>query len=449
MASSLIHILSSLRPSDADFSEQEAWLIQVYRLLSVLATLLIPVFGVLYEFRNPAYVDPWSVRLTMSALFGGLFGLSYVSSWAQRHYTYLMWGCLYALLTWICALTALNQVNGDYSVALVFVFCVVGVCIGIGIRRIEPLVWFLGYGVLSTIGIYFVAPSPQTSSFALIGCTATLSIVLHIAFRAALSMRQQLEAAREEANAASQLKSALLANMSHEVRTPLTSILGFAELIADADPDNPEALAQSIRRSGRRLLDTLDSVLQVSRLESGAVDLDLEPLDVGEVVNERVEAFEPTADQQEIQLAFRRDDDPVEAEVDADATKRIVEELVRNAIDFSEAGDRVYVTVRAHPERVTITVADTGVGMNAERLDELLRPFEQASVGQDRTHEGVGLGLTVAHRLVHLMNGSVEVDSEKGEGTRVIVAFPRPSPAAASTRPSRAARGRTPIAERS
>ena len=426
MASSLFDILWFLRPDDAEFSEREAWLVQAYRFLSGVAAVLIPVFGVLYHLLPTDYVDPWWARIAMAGLFGALLGGSYVSTWIRDHYIPLFWGCLYVLVTWVSTLTALNVVSGDYAVAFLFVFCVVGVCIGIGLQCMGPLVWFLGYALFLTGSIYLVVAAPETSSFVLVGCVATLSIVLYVVFQARLSMQQELKAAREEAKTASRLKSALLANMSHEVRTPLTSILGFAELIADADPDNPDALAQSIRRSGRRLLDTLDSVLQVSRLESGAVDLEPEPLNLDEVVADRVDALTPIARQDDVQLEVHQNAAPVEVQVDVDATERIVDELVRNAIEFSEAGDQARVWVQDDdPEHVTVTVEDTGVGMKEERLDELLRPFEQASVGRDRTHEGTGLGLTVVYHLVQLLDGTIEVESEKGEGTRITVMLPR------------------------
>ena len=426
MTSSLFDILWFLRPDDAEFSEREAWLVQAYRFLSGVAAALIPVFGVLYHLLPTDYVDPWWARIAMAGLFGALLGGSYVSTWIRDHYIPLFWGCLYVLVTWVSTLTALNVVSGDYAVAFLFVFCVVGVCIGIGLQCMGPLVWFLGYALFLTGSIYLVVAAPETSSFVLVGCVATLSIVLYVVFQARLSMQQELKAAREEAKTASRLKSALLANMSHEVRTPLTSILGFAELIADADPDNPDALAQSIRRSGRRLLDTLDSVLQVSRLESGAVDLEPEPLNLDEVVADRVDALTPIARQDDVQLEVHQNAAPVEVQVDVDATERIVDELVRNAIEFSEAGDQARVWVQDDdPEHVTVTVEDTGVGMKEERLDELLRPFEQASVGRDRTHEGTGLGLTVVYHLVQLLDGTIEVESEKGEGTRITVMLPR------------------------
>ena len=426
MASSLFDFLSFLWPDDPKLSEREAWLVQAYRFLSGVAAVLIPVFGVLYHLLPTDYVDPWWARIAMAGLFGALLGGSYVSTWIRDHYIPLFWGCLYVLVTWVSTLTALNVVSGDYAVAFLFVFCVVGVCIGIGLQRMGPLVWFLGYALFLTGSIYLVVAAPETSSFVLVGCVATLSIVLYVVFQARLSMQQELKAAREEAKTASRLKSALLANMSHEVRTPLTSILGFAELIADADPDNPDALAQSIRRSGRRLLDTLDSVLQVSRLESGAVDLEPEPLNLDEMVADRVDALTPIARQDDVQLEVHQNAAPVEVQVDVDATERIVDELVRNAIEFSEAGDQARVWVQDDdPEHVTVTVEDTGVGMKEERLDELLRPFEQASVGRDRTHEGTGLGLTVVYHLVQLLDGTIEVESEKGEGTRITVMLPR------------------------
>ena len=173
-------------------------------------------------------------------------------------------------------------------------------------------------------------------------------------------------------------------------------------------------------------VDTLDSVLQVSRLESGAVDLEPEPLNLDEVVADRVDALTPIARQDDVQLEVHQNAAPVEVQVDVDATERIVDELVRNAIEFSEAGDQARVWVQDDdPEHVTVTVEDTGVGMKEERLDELLRPFEQASVGRDRTHEGTGLGLTVVYHLVQLLDGTIEVESEKGEGTRITVMLPR------------------------
>ena len=115
--------------------------------------------------------------------------------------------------------------------------------------------------------------------------------------------------------------------------------------------------------------------------------------------------------------------------------ERIVDEFVQNAIDFSEAGDQARVWVQGTLEHVTFTVEGTGVGMSEGCLDELFRPFEQASVGQDRTHEGAGLGLTITHRLVCLMDGATNVKSEEGTGTRVTVILPREADVADTEQP--------------
>lgn len=189
-------------------------------------------------------------------------------------------------------------------------------------------------------------------------------------------------------------------------------------------------------------------MLRVLKLESGVVELHPEPVDLSALAATPVEALQSMTERQDVHLEFDPNGTPVQAHVDPGATERIVEELVRNAIDFSETGDRARVTVRHSPGTARFTVEDTGVGMDAEHLDQLFRPFEQASVGQDRTHEGTGLGLTVTHRLVHLMNGSIEIESEQGVGPRVVVTFPSPK-ASDSVPASRASESRTPTADQS
>lgn len=181
----------------------------------------------------------------------------------------------------------------------------------------------------------------------------------------------------------------------------------------------------------------------MSQLESGAIDLEPEPLSASQVVADRVDALSSRAEQQDVALSFDPADAEAPARLDRDATKRIVDELLRNAIDFSEAGDRAHVEVEHRPDYVRIVVEDTGIGMDEERLEELLRPFEQASVGHKRTHEGTGLGLTVVHHLVHLMDGSIDIESERGRGTRVAVRLPHRLATAPSTREPVAGEDRT------
>jgi signal transduction histidine kinase len=337
-------------------------------------------------------------------------------------------GSLYLVLTWFAVMTGLNGLAGNYAVGLLVVFTVLSVPFGIGITTLTPLLWFLGFGTLLIGGLVAVVPTPQTSPLLLVACVLLLDLLLCVVVYTQLSMRRALRRTTEEAQAANQLKSALLSNMSHEVRTPLTSILGFAELIAEADADNPQVLAARIHDSGKRLLDMLNAVLQVSRLESGTVDLAPQRLDAAAVVADGANTVAAMAERRGVHLTVDTPEASIPAHLDRDALRQIVHVLARNAVEFSEDGDRARVAVEGTSDHLELTVEDTGIGMSDAFLDEVFDAFQQETVGQARTHEGPGLGLTVAHRLVDLLDGSIDVDSEKGEGTRVVVRLPRHEP---------------------
>jgi signal transduction histidine kinase len=432
MTASIFRSFTALRPDDPDLSDEERGRIQVYRLLCLLAALLIPAFGGFYEVVNPTAVDPLWARLGFTGLFGGLVGASYLSSFLRRCFVPIVQGGLYVVLTWFVVITGLNDLAGNYAMGLPAVFTVVSFTFSIGITTLPPLLWFLGYGTLLVGGLAIVVPHPQTSLLILFACVVLLDILLWVVVHTQLSMQRTLKRTTEEARAANQLKSALLSNMSHEVRTPLTSILGFAELIAEADADDPQKLAARIHDSGERLLEMLNDVLQVSRLESGAVDLAPERLDAGAVVAERVEAVRSRAQQAGVHLSVETPEAPLPVYLDPNALRRIVDVLVRNAVEFSEEGDRARIVVRGEGGRLGLTVEDTGVGMSEAFQREVFEAFEQESVGQTRTHEGSGLGLTVAHRLVDLLGGTIEVESEEGAGTRIDVYLPCREPAPVS-----------------
>jgi PAS domain S-box-containing protein len=250
---------------------------------------------------------------------------------------------------------------------------------------------------------------------------------------------QNLRAAKERAEEMNRLKTAFLANMSHEIRTPLTSIIGFAELLADEATGRRRKMADLIRRSGGRLKETLTSVLELARLEGDAITLTPERLDLAERVRETVELLRPQVQSQAVTLALEGVDGSVSAELDRAALDRILTNLLTNAIKFTEEG-QITVTLRPASETVTVVVADTGCGIDEAFLQRIYDAFEQESSGMTRTHEGVGLGLTITQRLVRLMGGSIDIESEKGEGTTVAVTLPRhaapePAPPAAEAAP--------------
>ena len=236
------------------------------------------------------------------------------------------------------------------------------------------------------------------------------------ALRSELAERRQAQA---RAEAASQAKDALLSSMSHEFRTPLTAILGFADvLISEADADQ-RPLLQAIDRGAQRLLGTLDGVLELSWIASSA-DLRSEPVAIGDVARAAAAAAQPEAAGRGLSVEVVGDG---VARVDPRAAGVVLDALVHNAVRFTERG-RVTVVVAQDAETVRVDVTDTGIGMPAAFVGVATEPFRQASEGDARTHEGVGLGLTIAHRLTGKMRGRLEITSLEGRGTTVTVRLP-------------------------
>jgi PAS domain S-box-containing protein len=234
---------------------------------------------------------------------------------------------------------------------------------------------------------------------------------------------QELRAAKERAEAMNRLKTSFLANMSHEIRTPLTSIIGFADLLSEQVDDGARELLQMIRQSGERLEETLTSILDLSKLESEDIQADLESVDLSDEVRAVVDLFQPRAQQKNIDVRVDEPDDPVEAPLDSRAFRRILTHLVSNAVKFTKAGS-VCVQLRCTGESVVIRVKDTGVGIGPNHIDRIFREFAQESEGYTREYEGVGIGLAITQRLVKLLKGTIEVESEKGVGSIFTVAFP-------------------------
>jgi PAS domain S-box-containing protein len=260
------------------------------------------------------------------------------------------------------------------------------------------------------------------------GETQTIGMVEDIDDRK--RQKQQLKDAKEEAEEMSRLKSAFLANMSHEIRTPLTSILGFAEAIGDAASESEtdeipiENFAHRISKSGRRLLETLDSVLDLSQLEAGSMNLSPSPFDLTEEVRETVDLLEQKAEEAGVTLQTDLPDRPVKINTDKGALRRVQRNLLSNALKYTEAGGQAEIRVREEDTTVILEVEDTGIGMDPDRVNQLFNAFEQESTGPDRSHEGSGLGLAIVDHLVGEMGGTIEVATEKGVGTCFTVRFP-------------------------
>lgn len=247
----------------------------------------------------------------------------------------------------------------------------------------------------------------------------------------------ELTVAKEKAEEASQLKSAMLANMSHEVRTPLTSITGFAELLTDEANGQAKQFATMIHENSKRLLETLGSVLRLSKLEAGKQTLKREEVDLVHEAEALVAEQEERARDADVRLRLESPHESCACKLDRGAVQRILRNLVGNAIKFTESGGEVIVRVDrvshgpsteaggAPFTHARLEVEDTGIGMSDSFLEDMFQAFRQESQGPRRTHEGSGLGLSITKQLVELLHGDVYVESEKGVGTRFTIHLPR------------------------
>ena len=237
--------------------------------------------------------------------------------------------------------------------------------------------------------------------------------------------------AKEAAEAAARLKSSMMANMSHEIRTPLTSVIGFAEILSNRLDGELGTFAEKAHRSSNRLMRTLESVLELSRLEAGTFDLNWEAVQPAAIASDTVERLRPQARRKDLSLTVDRPDQPVTGQLNEEALRRILENLLENAIKFTPDGGTVSVCVRMDDadDTIVLSVEDTGVGISDEALPEIFEAFKQESEGMDREYEGSGLGLSIVQEITEALGGSLHVETEKGEGSRFIVRLP-PNPEA-------------------
>ena len=230
-----------------------------------------------------------------------------------------------------------------------------------------------------------------------------------------------LEAAKLAAEKANLAKSDFLSSMSHELRSPLNAILGFAQLMESASPSptdsQKESLAQ-ILQAGWHLLKLINEILDLAVIEAGKVLLSTEPVSLAEILSECQAMLEPKAQQQGITMTFPRFDKPMFVSADRTRLKQVVINLLSNAIKYNKPSGTVVVVCKADTsQRTRISVTDTGMGLTAEKLVQLYQPFNR--LGQEAVGgvAGTGIGLVVTKRLVELMGGELGVESTVGAGS--------------------------------
>ncbi|MDB5734099.1 MAG: Signal transduction histidine kinase [Alphaproteobacteria bacterium] len=245
-----------------------------------------------------------------------------------------------------------------------------------------------------------------------------------------------IRAARAEAELNSRSKSAFLSTMSHELKTPLNAIIGFSDLMKTGAtrPDEAADYALHIANAGRRLLEVVSDVLDMSRLESGSLSLDRRECLIGEVLEIAVENAQPLFVAKHQVIDLRLEPGLHDFEGDTKRLRQLFANLLSNASKFTPEKGRILVMAKAAKDSITIAIADTGVGMTHEQIVLALKPFAQVEAHLARTQEGTGLGLPLAMGIVKLHGGSLHLDSQPGEGTTAIVTLPRSVQRAATTR---------------
>ncbi|MEJ2122079.1 MAG: HAMP domain-containing sensor histidine kinase [Alphaproteobacteria bacterium] len=240
---------------------------------------------------------------------------------------------------------------------------------------------------------------------------------------------KQMRVAMEEAKLASRAKSEFLANISHELRTPLNAINGFSQLMLNAtfgplgDPRYHEYV-KDINGSGEHLLTLINEILDLSRIEAGKRELSESEIELDHLIASCLRVVRPRAEDKGITLENRVTDDAPVLWADETALKQVLLNLIVNGVKFSPSGGRVTVSVEPEDGGITVVVADTGIGIAAEDLETIMKPFGQAHNPRTRGEEGTGLGLPLANALTELHGGTLTLDSVPDNGTTVRVRLP-------------------------
>ena len=245
----------------------------------------------------------------------------------------------------------------------------------------------------------------------------------------AMNAREEALVAKEAAEKANHMKSMFLATMSHELRTPLNAVIGFSQLL-EAETFGPlgspryREYADIIEKAGQHLLDLINDILDMSKIEAGKFELSREVIDCNAVVEECANLVSARATEHQIAVTRDLPRRSIDFYADPRAIKQILLNLLSNAIKFTPAGGRVTVSARELDGAVRLTVTDTGIGIPADEIARLGSPFVTLRNSTCATQEGTGLGLALARALAQLHGGSLKIESAEGHGTTVTVTIP-------------------------
>ena len=260
----------------------------------------------------------------------------------------------------------------------------------------------------------------------------TLQILLHdrsSALKLVDKKSRELEAALLDVESASRAKSEFLANVSHELRTPLNSIMGFSDLLKDRSfgelNEKQRSYASYIHSSGEQLLNLINDVLDLSRIETGRAAIKLDKIKLADTIKDVLLIFKDKAANNNIEITIEIEKEIKSIEADEHKIKQVLSNLLSNAIKFTPAGGSIHIRARMpQTDFVEASVEDTGIGIKPEDIPKLFKPFSHLESVYTKTTKGIGLGLALAKRLVELHGGKIWVESKYGKGSKFIFTIP-------------------------
>ena len=285
---------------------------------------------------------------------------------------------------------------------------------------------FLGVVILAGLGKVDATNRQHLSNY--IEVVAN-SLINANTYQAVHKQSIQLEKANQELLVAHKQKSEFVANMSHELRTPLNSIIGFSGILQKNRKENLLSTdinrIEKINKNGKHLLSLINDILDLSKIETGKMDFNIEDTDIVTVVRDVVEMLQPQADAKGLELKSEIEEPEIIMETDGHKLKQVLINLVSNAVKFTS---EVSVTVRcdlldAKSKKMRINVMDTGIGIKPEKLKDIFAAYSQAEETTTRDFGGTGLGLTISRNIIELLAGTMSVTSEAGKGSNFIIDF--------------------------